>query len=223
MFGRRLLALCALGTVAIVANAQLRQEMTLTDNWQFSRDKQQWQTVSVPHDWAISGPFDKKWDLQKVAIVQNGETTPTEKKTVTPSKDKYSYIITNSHETEKTKVSVEKVWDDSNNQDGKRPESITVQFKKDGADYGDPVTLDAENSWKHELTGLDKYRDNGTLIEYSVDEVEVPTGYTKTVTPGKDKYSYTITNSHETEKVKVSVLKIWDDKDNQDGKRHVPY
>ena len=79
MFGRRLLALCALATVAAVANAQLRQEMTLTDNWQFSRDKQQWQTISVPHDWAISGPFDKKWDLQKVAIVQNGETTPTEK------------------------------------------------------------------------------------------------------------------------------------------------
>ena len=79
MIGRRLFAWCALGTVVAVANAQLRQEVTLTDNWQFSRDKQQWQTVSVPHDWAISGPFDKKWDLQQVAIVQNGETTPTEK------------------------------------------------------------------------------------------------------------------------------------------------
>jgi len=51
----------------------------LTDGWLFSRDKRQWQTVSVPHDWAISGPFDKKWDLQVVAIEQNGETTPTEK------------------------------------------------------------------------------------------------------------------------------------------------
>ncbi len=62
-----------------VTGAQPRQEITLTDDWQFSRDKQQWQTVSVPHDWAIGGPFDKKWDLQSVAIVQNGETTPTEK------------------------------------------------------------------------------------------------------------------------------------------------
>ena len=62
-----------------IAGAQPRQEITLTDDWQFSRDKQQWQTVSVPHDWAIGGPFDKKWDLQSVAIVQNGETTPTEK------------------------------------------------------------------------------------------------------------------------------------------------
>ena len=33
----------------------------------------------MPHDWAISGPFDKKWDLQRVAIEQNGETVPTEK------------------------------------------------------------------------------------------------------------------------------------------------
>ena len=48
-------------------------------DWQFSRDKQSWETVSVPHDWAISGPFDKKWDLQTVAIVQNGETQATEK------------------------------------------------------------------------------------------------------------------------------------------------
>ena len=56
-----------------------RQETDLRDGWQFSHDKQTWQTVSVPHDWAISGPFDKKWDLQKVAIEQNGETEATEK------------------------------------------------------------------------------------------------------------------------------------------------
>ena len=56
-----------------------RQETTLTDDWKFSHDQQSWQTVSVPHDWAISGPFDKKWDLQTVAIEQNGETQATEK------------------------------------------------------------------------------------------------------------------------------------------------
>jgi beta-galactosidase len=59
--------------------AQSRQELLLQDDWQFSRDKKNWQTVSVPHDWAISGPFDKKWDLQTVAITQNGETQATEK------------------------------------------------------------------------------------------------------------------------------------------------
>jgi beta-galactosidase len=69
------LALCS----ALAGHAQQRQETTLTDNWQFSHDKQSWQAVSVPHDWAISGPFDKKWDLQVVRIEQNGEKEATEK------------------------------------------------------------------------------------------------------------------------------------------------
>ena len=64
---------------ALAGLAQQRQEITLTDDWQFSHDKQSWQTVIVPHDWAISGPFDKKWDLQRVAIEQNGEKEATEK------------------------------------------------------------------------------------------------------------------------------------------------
>ena len=59
--------------------AQGRTETMLADGWQFSRDGQSWQEVSVPHDWAISGPFDKKWDMQTVAIVQNGETEASEK------------------------------------------------------------------------------------------------------------------------------------------------
>ena len=65
--------------VSTALSAQGRTETMLTDGWQFSRDKQTWQEVSVPHDWAISGPFDKKWDMQTVAIVQNGETEATEK------------------------------------------------------------------------------------------------------------------------------------------------
>lgn len=63
---------------AISIQAQIRQEQSL-NTWQFSRDSLHWQTVSVPHDWAISGPFDKKWDLQVVAIVQNGEKEKSEK------------------------------------------------------------------------------------------------------------------------------------------------
>ena len=64
--------------------AQPRQEVVLTDGWQFQAEQEgkvqeKWQTVRVPHDWAIAGPFDKKWDLQKVAIEQNGEKEATEK------------------------------------------------------------------------------------------------------------------------------------------------
>ncbi|WP_028909401.1 glycoside hydrolase family 2 TIM barrel-domain containing protein [Prevotella sp. AGR2160] len=72
-------ALCLPLGMAEAAQAQVRQEITLQDGWQFSRDSIHWQTVSVPHDWAIAGPFDKKWDLQYVAITQNGETEKSEK------------------------------------------------------------------------------------------------------------------------------------------------
>jgi len=65
--------------ITATAFAQRHQEITLSDGWQFSQDKQWWTTVSVPHDWAISGPFDKKWDLQLVRIEQNGEKEATEK------------------------------------------------------------------------------------------------------------------------------------------------
>ncbi|MBR3066753.1 MAG: DUF4982 domain-containing protein [Prevotella sp.] len=75
---KRLLTAALLVAATMTTLAQ-RQETTLSDNWQFSRDRQAWQTVQVPHDWAISGPFDKKWDMQTVAIVQNGETEASEK------------------------------------------------------------------------------------------------------------------------------------------------
>ena len=61
-----------------LCQAQSRKVITLS-SWDFSRDGKAWQQVAVPHDWAISGPFDKKWDLQMVAIEQNGEKEKTEK------------------------------------------------------------------------------------------------------------------------------------------------
>lgn len=49
----------------------------LLKSWEFSRDSLEWKSVSVPHDWAIYGPFDRKYDLQKVAVEQNGEKEET--------------------------------------------------------------------------------------------------------------------------------------------------
>lgn len=61
-----------------LAMGQERREINLK-TWEFSRDCKTWSQVQIPHDWAIAGPFDKKWDLQRVAITQNGETEATEK------------------------------------------------------------------------------------------------------------------------------------------------
>jgi len=76
---RRITILLILALVAVTSLAQSHLEVTLNEGWQFSRDKVNWQEVTVPHDWAISGPFDKKWDLQVVAIKENGENVATEK------------------------------------------------------------------------------------------------------------------------------------------------
>lgn len=68
--------------VAMLIAASSVEAQTSEQNlktWNFSRDSINWQKVDIPHDWAISGPFDKKWDLQYVAITQNGEKTATEK------------------------------------------------------------------------------------------------------------------------------------------------
>ena len=59
-----------------VDNSSLRNSIRITD-WEFSKDSTTWQHVTVPHDWAIYGPFDRKYDLQKVAVEQNGETEET--------------------------------------------------------------------------------------------------------------------------------------------------
>ena len=71
------------GAERTAARAQVRSEKALKD-WEFRRDHDTlavsgWEKVRVPHDWAISGPFDKANDLQTVAVVQNGESVPSEK------------------------------------------------------------------------------------------------------------------------------------------------
>jgi beta-galactosidase len=49
-------------------------EVQILSDWRFSRDGgKTWENVSVPHDWAIAGPFDINHDLQKVKILENGE------------------------------------------------------------------------------------------------------------------------------------------------------
>lgn len=62
----------------LCCGAHVTQVEELSKGWQFSRDQVNWQQVRVPHDWAINGPFDKKWDLQVVAIKENGEEAETE-------------------------------------------------------------------------------------------------------------------------------------------------
>lgn len=110
--------------------------------------------------------------------------------------------------TENTKLSVEKVWDDNEDQDGIRPTVIKVQLYADGKAVGRTVELSENNDWKYTWNNLDKQKD-GEDIEYTVDEVEVPDGYVKTVT--NDGAAFIITNTHTPGTTLVKVTKVWAD------------
>ena len=70
--------LLLLSLLAAVAPLQGQRRELMLRHWQFSRDNAHFSEVTVPHDWAISGPLDKQADMQTVAIVQNGETEKSE-------------------------------------------------------------------------------------------------------------------------------------------------
>lgn len=83
----RQLAILTLAAVALTAAAQ-RSETLLRRGWRFTQtddsaavspafDDSRWKAVEVPHDWAITGPFDRSHDLQTVAVTQDGEKRAT--------------------------------------------------------------------------------------------------------------------------------------------------
>lgn len=67
------LALAAVAISATFTASAVRSGRSLKQ-WDFSRDSLKWEKVTIPHDWAIYGPFDRNNDLQKVTVEQNGET-----------------------------------------------------------------------------------------------------------------------------------------------------
>ena len=122
----------------------------------------------------------------------------------------------NTYTPAKTEVSVKKVWKDENNQDGKRPSSVTVKLLADGQDTGKTLELTEANGWAGSFKDLDADK-GGTPIQYTVVEVTVA-GYTSEIT-GDAASGFTITNSYSPETVDVKATKNWDDANNQDGKR----
>ena len=113
-----------------------------------------------------------------------------------------------------------KVWDDQDNQEGLRPASVEFQLYKNGKAQGKPVTVSAATDWKAHFTNLPDKDSDGKLNTYTVKEVKVPTHYTvdteeASFTDGKA----TITNKRTPETTTVTVKKVWDDAQNQDGLR----
>ncbi len=112
--------------------------------------------------------------------------------TITDPDGTTSFIITNSHTPDTVSLEGTKVWDDDEDHYGKRPESITVRLFADDVEI-DSVTVTEEDGWNWSFTGLDKYRDGGIEIVYTVTEDEVD-GYDTDITE-EDDGTVTITNT----------------------------
>ena len=133
------------------------------------------------------------------------------------------FNVVNKYVPKVVEFQVTKIWDDANNQDGKRPSTIQVQlYKSIEGSVETPLpdkilTLEEKgqnnpNKWTGIFTNLPKY-ENGKEVSYSVKEINVPEGYVSNVV-GKE-----ITNSHTPEEIVIEGTKVWNDNNNQDGKR----
>ena len=169
------------------------------------------QSKEIAGDWTYTFNNLPKYDNGKEI-----KYTIKEDKVAGYTSEVKGYDLINTHKTETTSISVKKEWDDTKNQDGKRPTEVTVHLYADGKDTGKTVTLSAKNDWKASFNDLDVNKD-GKAIEYTVKEDEVK-DY-ETSTSGNAKSGFVLTNSHKTETVNISGTKTWADNDNQDGAR----
>ena len=135
----------------------------------------------------------------------------------TVSKQASDLVFTNKYTPAKIQIPVKKVWNDADNQDGKRPASITVKLLADGTDTGKTLELSEANGWAGSFTDLDADK-GGTSIDYKVVEVSSVAGYTSEIS-GDAATGFTITNKYTPETIDIKATKNWDDANNQDGKR----
>ena len=157
--------------------------------------------------------YDKTVYEVEVSVTKDAQAN---RLNATVSKTPEELKFTNTFVQKMIDIPVTKVWNDNNNNDGKRPNNVEVELLENGSSTGKKLILSSENNWKGSFQNLVAEKD-GKAINYSV--VEVATnGYQASVT-GDVNTGYTITNSYSNETVNIKAVKNWDDGNNQDGKR----
>ena len=124
-----------------------------------------------------------------------------------------------------TEVTVTKVWDDNDDEAEKRPESINLQLKNGNTTVKEQEVNESNavsgdtNTWQYTFTDVEKYNNNGQEIVYTVDETEVNNNDLQFYT--KKLEGTTVTNifTQNTDKVEISVKKIWEDDEIQAQRR----
>lgn len=148
---------------------------------------------------------------------------PTEEDqyTVTTSGDAANgFVFKASHVPAAAEITAAAIWDDADNQDGIRPESVEAELYADGAATGDKVTLTAANNWTASF-GEKELKKDGKSVAYTVKATEAE-GYTVDVS-GNGVNGFALKYAHTPETISVSVSTVWNDKENQDGNRPTSY
>ena len=102
--------------------------------------------------------------------------------------------IKNSYAPGETSVTVTKRWDDGNDKDKMRPESIKVQLYANGVKKGSEVTLKKSENWTYTWNNLPE-KQSGQNVKYTVKEVDAIPGYTVSIDDA-DHGNIIITNAH---------------------------
>ncbi len=184
--------------VQLYENGEAKGEvitLNASNNWTYT-----WEQLLKGNVYAVG-----ELNSENVLVQNNQKYNEDYVASYTLSSEENKIIITNTHTPEETSKTVTKIWSDSNNQDGKRPQQIQVQLLADGQAKGEKITLDSTMEWTYTWNNLPKYS-QGREIVYTVTEDTVE-GYTTTYSDD----TFTITNSYTPGKVSKTVIKVWDD------------
>lgn len=173
--------------------------------------------------------FSKTWTgLQKNRTGKVGEAIVYTAEATVPNPDLYEtsvsgdaatgLVVTNTYIPATVEIPVSVKWDDAENQDGVRLDSVEAELYADGEATGNKVTLNAENSWTAKFAQVDVKKD-GTRIKYEVKSTEKE-GYTVSVSGDiLEEEGLTLNYKHVPATVNISAKAAWNDAKNQDGIR----
>ena len=181
-------------------------------------------TVNAGSNWTKTWedlPEKKAGKALTYTVAVSDIPTEEDQYTVTTSGDAASgFVFKASHVPAAAEITAAATWDDAENQDGVRPETVGAELYADGKATGDKVTLNAENNWTASF-GEKELKTDGKTIEYTVQVSEVE-NYTCDVT-GSGAKGFSLKYTHKTAVVNVTVSTVWNDKENQDGNRPTSY
>lgn len=173
--------------------------------------------------------FSKTWTgLQKNRTGKVGEAIVYTAEATVPNPDLYEasvsgdaatgLVVTNTYIPATVEIPVSVKWDDAENQDGVRLDSVEAELYADGEATRNKVTLNAENSWTAKFAQVDVKKD-GTRIKYEVKSTEKE-GYTVSVSGDiLEEEGLTLNYKHVPATVNISAKAAWNDAKNQDGIR----